>query len=348
MLYSSFLFSFFCSQIRKAILVLKMISCNICLVCIIKPVCKISSKFLVFQVSCKHSALAPFSEPFEIRRPKLHRCVLFFFIAVFLLGFSLTIALLKPICIQNEGDCLHLLSNSILVLPGIWVTREVLDKLHHWLGEINKWSHILDDLAKENTLLEQLQMFSASYHHTSLVVMVLMILQILILMVICVISVSKKKMNFIIAEVTLSCTTFIQIAVFTTIMIVAFIIKELFRIIGNFFCRQLEKGEDLNDCIKKYKKHLWSASYTWRKLNETVKPSAVTCLIFYIVVIILNIYSLIIESKDMSLEKIFISCYRISTVGFILFYTITALDQERMVSIGLFYLHLTTRSGRVF
>lgn len=306
-------------------------SCNICLVCITKPILRSTCLLLFITANCKHNTSHPYLESFEIEKP--HTMALVFYILIFLMGFLLNITLLESTCMKTEADCLVLLSDSIIIFTGIWITTDCLFKMHIWLGELNKWTQILEELLKEKALFKQLKKFSTECYRRSILTISEISFQFLLLAVICVLSVSRKGASFITLEISLLFISISQACLFTVIMTITYVIKEIVNIIGIRFCQQLESGGYLKVSIKNYRNHLWSTSYTWRNVNETMKSSAAICLICFIAIIVLNIYLLIIVSTDRSPENIFISCYRVSSTSLFLVCTVVALDQEKMVSI---------------
>lgn len=308
-------------------------SCNVCFVCISRPLIKTFGIALFLYGYCKHSTTQPSLEPFEIKEPKFYRMFMSFYFTMLLMGMSLHIYYMKPVCMSNEGECLLLLSNTIVIFAGVWITKETINKKYFWVAELNKWSLILDELAQEAIIFKQLKKFSTKYFRRFILVTTIEYSQIVVIVMICVSSVHQKGIIFLPSEITLLLITFTQISIFTTISITASTIKEIMNISGNLFCLKMEHGTIINDCIGTYKKYLWSACYTWKSLNKIVNSSTAICMICYVAMMILNIYSLIILSQDKSVAVLFVSWYRVLSVSVILVYTVNALDQEGMVSI---------------
>lgn len=295
---------------------------------------------LFIELNCKHYSSKPFMEPFEVNKPKFYTLIMMVWILLLLTGLLLNIYLLIPICYTNEADCLILTSNSILIFVGIWVTIQVLYNMPVWIRELNTWSHQLDELVKEATLFEHLTNFTVRFSRYIIVGRAIIVSQFFLLLLIAILSVSQRGLRFIIPETVLFIISFTEICSFMVITMVASIVKQIFKLNEIRFCQKLEIGKDVEMCIEDYKRSLWLASYTWREMNKAIKSSDVLCLICFIGTIILNVYSLILESDNSNPERLFVSCYRFFSIGIILVITMNALDQERIVSIilELFYI----------
>lgn len=305
---------------------------NVCVVCILKPEFLMLFKFLYIDTNCKHSSLKSCCEPFELKRPKLFSWFIVFYVTMLFLAFSINMVLLKPVCMENGGDCFIMISNSILIFTGTWITKEFFRNLEHWLKEINKWSHILDELKNEMSLFHELKQFSLECSQISAMLVLLITVLYAGIFLILALSNLQKGIIFIISESTVFFVSFIQISVFNTITIDTIIIKKIIKLVEILFCKKMKSNINIHESIDQYRKYLWSSSYTWRTFNETINPSAVICLICFIVLIILNIYSLFIESSNMSSNRLLILFIQVTAVSFMMVCTVTALDQERLVS----------------
>lgn len=305
-----------------------------CLVCIVKPLLNFIGPLLFIKSACKHSpSRTSTSEHLEIITPKLYPVLLFAGSILMIVGFFIELHILRTTCLLNDGDCLLILSNSILMFAGMWMTYQAYSKAASWISEVNKWSHILEELSKEPIIFELLRKFSKEYFWKAYFALFVILSQVIVLVMIFLFNVHQNGVKMIASELTLWVTTFTQISVFISISYLASIIKAIFDLCGILFSLQVEYGKHITESIERFNKYLWAASYTWRTLNKTVNSSAVICMICYIAMIILNIYFLIAEFRAMSIEVLLISWYRWVFVALILVYTVTALDQERMVSI---------------
>lgn len=289
------------------------------------------------KTNCKHWNSTPFSAPFEVVRPTIYKIFVTVYFIMLLIGLYMDINLLKTVCMENEGNCIFLLTNTILRCVGIWVTKDILSKQTIWIKELNRVSNILDNLAKDRNLIKQLTRFSLGSFRIVSIKSITVFIQILILIFICAFSIQEKGIIFLIPEITLMLSTLSSISVFSTVSIIGMTFKRIFDFADIRFCQQIKYGHNLSEYIEEYKRHIWSTCYTWKMLNTTVNSSSVICLICYIAMIILNIYAVIIELKNESYSILFISWYRITSVIALMLLTVSALDQERRVS--LFFLH---------
>lgn len=305
----------------------------VCLVCITTPLIKFIAPFLFVKTACKHSSSrCSTSEHLEIITPKIYPLLLCFGFASLVIGFVMEVNVLRAACLLNEGDCLLVLSNSILMFAGMWMTFQTYSKSNYWITEVNKWSFILDELAQEAIMFEILRKFSKEYFWKASLALSTILFQVILLVMIFVFTVQQNGTKVIVSELTLLVTTFIQISAFIAVSYLSSIIKAVFDKCGVLFSEQVMYGRHIIENVDRFKNYLMTASYTWRSLNKTVNTSPVIFMICYVAMIILNIYYFIVEFRTKSIEVLLISWYRWVFVTGILVYTVTALDQERMVS----------------
>lgn len=308
-------------------------SCNICVPCIVRPLLF----SLLIRANCRHSNMQPFSLPFEIKDKKLFAFVLIsLYVLEFIFGFIFNLCLLRSVCTRNEANCLSILSNTILIFAGLWICSALLLYLNSWLEEANKWSYAFDDLVNQRSVINDLEKFTETYFQRSILTLFVIFFQFISLLVICIISMSGKELFEIASEIALLVISCLQVAVFTILSVLTQIIKNIIRICGVYFCNTLKNGQVLGKNIQEYHSLVCSATTTWRKLDVTLNYSAMVCMICYISMMILNVFSLITGSNINNLKNVIISCYRVASVSFILIYTNTALDQENMVSINFY------------
>lgn len=249
-----------------------------------------------------------------------------------LFGLLHTINLLKSVCKTNKAECLLLMSNTCTIFAGIWITREVVQKMHLWMEGFSTMSYVLDELVREISMFERLKKFSSEYYRKSVVTSCLILLRYLTFVIICVRSVSQNDIKYVVPEITIMVVTSMQITIFMIVTAIASVIKAILELAGIHFCQQMKIGNNLTGCIERYKKYIWISSYTWKNLYKTINSSVVICLICSVTIMILNVYCVIIELNSKSAEKLFISWTRTVSIGPIVMNTILALDQDQMVS----------------
>lgn len=312
-------------------------SCYICMVCVLRPLTVFLFKIFHIQTKCNHSSLETSREAFVIKKPKLHKWTLIFYFSILLCGLLESVYFLKPICMNNEADCMILISNTILTVGGIWITRDIFTKLHYWIIELNKCSNILDELVKEPGVFEHLKKFSTLYFRVCAVVTISINIQ-FIIVIFCVYIVVRKNILFLAAEITLMLITFTQIGLFKVLVIIMFIFKHILKIAGILFCQKMQRGRNFHECIEQYKKYLWMSNYTWRRFTKTMHPMIVVCIVCNVATIILNAFSLIMESSNQSSERLFILSFRLLSTSTIIIFILIAFDYGGMVSIRLLFL----------